>query len=366
MSTAGALPIGVILPNRNAFDVFPSHGQAHADYLRGFATCVEARGAHPRDLLAPYDLEPESLEQSGQHLSCQTVVELLESSSRKTNDSLLGFRLAEFQEPEILGCAIPLARAAPDFGSAIEQLITYLPHTHSREAHMELLVGRQSAELRWFSPVEVEYCEQAYYHHLFITYKLLRMLAGRGFGATRTSLRCGVRAPDLDTMSTAMGCVLHAQSGANMIAFDRELLRRPLRTANGVVFDILRNSLEAIISATSDSIVERVRAFLAASLARGRSTLEDCASELRTSSRTLQKRLTEQGTTFSELVEQTKIEKARQSLAIKSLPICEIALDLGYSEHSCFTRAFKRWTGQTPEEFRQRSASATRRYATGS
>jgi AraC-like DNA-binding protein len=346
MRTAGAMPIGAL----------PGRGQAHADYLRGFATCVEAHGACPRDLLEPYGLDPGELEQSGEHLSCQTVVDLLESSSRMTNDSLLGFRLAELQSPDILGCAIPLARAAPDFGSAIQQLITYLPHTHSRESHMELVVGRQSAELRWYSPVEVDYCEQAYYHHLFITFKSLRMLAGRGFAATRASLRCGVRGPDADAMSAAMGCALHARSGTNMIAFDRDLLHRPLHTANDVAFQILSDALETIVSAASDNLVERVRCFLAATLSSGRSTIEDCATELCTSSRTLQKRMTEQGTTFSALAEQTKIDKARQSLAARSLSISEIALDLGYSEHSCFTRAFKRWTGQTPEEFRRISA----------
>lgn len=354
MRTTGATPIAAMLTSRNPSGALPGPGQAHAGYLRGFATCLHARGARPQDLLDPYGLAPETLEQSGEHLSCQTVVELLESSSRQTNDSLLGFRLAEFQEPDILGCAIPLARAAPDFGSAIEQLITYLPHTHSREAHIELVVGRQSAELRWFSPVELEYCEQAYYHHLFITYKSLKMLAGREFGAKRASLRCGVRVPDLETMSAAMGCALHARSGANMIAFDRELLHRPLHTANDVAFNILRKALEAIVSATSESLVERVRSFLAASLANGRSTIEDCAAELHMSSRTLQKRLTEQGTSYSTLVEHTKVDKARQSLATRSFSISEIALDLGYSEHSCFTRAFKRWTGQTPEEYRQR------------
>ncbi len=357
------MPIGTMLQGRSPSGVLPGRGQAHADYLRGFASCVQARGVRPRDLLDPYGFDPETLEQSGNHLSCQTVVALLECSSRTTNDSLLGFHLAELQAPDILGCAIPLARAAPDFGSAIEQLITYLPHTHSREAHIELVVGRQTAELRWFSPIEVDYCEQAYYHHLFITYKSLRMLAGRGFSPKRASLRCGVRVPDLETMSAAMGCTLHARSGANMIAFDRELLHRPLDTANPVAFNILRKALEMIVSAASESLVERVRCFLAASLASGRSTIEDCAAELHTSSRTLQKRLTEHGTTFSALAEQTKFDKARQSLATGSHSISDIALDLGYAEHSCFTRAFKRWTGETPERYRQRSAPASGRSA---
>lgn len=360
MRAARDMSIGTMLPpNWAPFDMLPGRGQAHAGYLRGFSSCVKARGVAPTELLSPHGLASEALEQSGQHLSCCTVVELLESASRTTNDSLLGFRLAELQPPDILGCAIPLARAAPDFGSAIEQLIAYLPHTHSREAHLELVVGQRSAELRWFSPVEVEYCEQAYYHHLFITYKLLKMLAGGEFTATRASLRCGVRAPDLETMSAAMMCTLHPRSGANMIAFDPALLSRPLPTSNKVVFDILRNAFDGIVGSASDNLVERVTAFLNASLASGRSDLEDCAAELCMSSRTLQKRLADQGITFSALAEQTRIDTARQRLTVRSLSISDIALDLGYAEHSCFTRAFKRWTGETPEAFRRRSAAAS-------
>ena len=356
-------PIGAIMQYPHPAVVLPGRGQAHAAYLRGFGACVQARGASPRDLLEPFGLAHYALDQSEGALSCQTVVELLESSSRKTNDSLLGFRLAELQAPDILGCAIPLARAAPDFGSAIEQLIKYLPHTHSRESNMELVVGRHSAELRWSSSVEKEDCEQAYYHHLYITFKALRTLAGRGFSATQASLRCAARGPDLATMTEEIGCKLHSQSVTNMIAFDRDLLHRPLDTANPVAFHILRGALDAIVTAATDCLIEQVRSFLATSLASGKSTIEDCAAALRLSSRTLQKRLTEQATTFSALAEQTRIDKARQSLATKSVSISEIALDLGYSEHSCFTRAFKRWTGQTPEEFRQHSARAARRTA---
>lgn len=345
-----AMPVGP--PSAN---LFPGRGQAHADYLRGFTSYLQGRGERPRELLEPYGLDPAMLEQSGAHLSCQTVVDLLEESSRKTNDTLLGFRLAQRQEPDVLGCAVPLARAAPDFGSAIEQLIRYLPFTHSQEANLQLMVGRQSAELRWFSPVELDYCEQAYYHHIFVVYKLLAALAGSAFRATRTALRCAVREADRDAMSEALACSLQARAGANLIAFDRDWLSRPLPTANRVAFEILESSLDAIVKAMSGTLMERVRSYVSKALPTGRCTIEGCASQLGFSSRTLQKRLMEQGTSFSDLVEQTKMERAAQGLVLKARPISEIALDLGYSEHSCFTRAFKRWTGQTPEEYRQRA-----------
>src|SRR5262245_59351448 len=115
------IPLPVMLLNRASLFPLPGRGQANADYLRGFATCIEACGARANELLEPFGLDGLEFDRSKIHLSCNTVVDLLESSSRKINDSLLGLRLAQAQEPDILGCAIPLARAAPDFGSAIDQ-----------------------------------------------------------------------------------------------------------------------------------------------------------------------------------------------------------------------------------------------------
>jgi AraC-like DNA-binding protein len=68
--------------------------------------------------------------------------------------------------------------------------------------------------------------------------------------------------------------------------------------------------------------------------------------------RTLGRRLSSEGITFSEVLENLKSDLARRHLADKSLSISQIAWLLGYQEVSAFTHAFKRWTGKTPREAR--------------
>jgi len=76
------------------------------------------------------------------------------------------------------------------------------------------------------------------------------------------------------------------------------------------------------------------------------------ADELSISTSTLKRRLSEEGTTFRELRESFLRERAMLRLLDRSMSISEIATDLGYSDLTNFSHAFKRWTGRAPSEFR--------------
>jgi len=72
------------------------------------------------------------------------------------------------------------------------------------------------------------------------------------------------------------------------------------------------------------------------------------------SERTLQRRLKDEGTTFAVLVDEVRTDLARMYLADDRLAVYEVAFLLGFSEPSAFNRAFKRWLGTSPREYRQR------------
>ena len=67
---------------------------------------------------------------------------------------------------------------------------------------------------------------------------------------------------------------------------------------------------------------------------------------------TLRRRLKKHGYSYKELVNQAKLDMAKSKLRHTSLSIMEIATIVGYSEHAHFCRAFKKWTGKTPGEYR--------------
>lgn len=97
----------------------------------------------------------------------------------------------------------------------------------------------------------------------------------------------------------------------------------------------------------------KTRDIIAANLDRRKICVEDVAAELHMSKRSLQLKLEEEGTVFRSLLEKIRREAAERSLR-RGHSIDEITYLLGYSESSTFCRAFKRWTGLTPGEYRDR------------
>jgi len=95
----------------------------------------------------------------------------------------------------------------------------------------------------------------------------------------------------------------------------------------------------------------RVRARLLERL-DAKPTAAKVAAELHMEERTLRRHLTAEGTSFSELLDEVHETLATQLLCIPSLSIEEIARRLGYADGPAFTRAFRRWSGQTPSAWR--------------
>ncbi|MNN59171.1 HTH-type transcriptional regulator VirS [compost metagenome] len=88
------------------------------------------------------------------------------------------------------------------------------------------------------------------------------------------------------------------------------------------------------------------------SLSGGRPDMQAVAKELGMSDRTLQRRLTEENTTFKQLLTQTRHEQAREYLADPSLEIKEVAFMIGFEDQNSFYRAFRLWEGDPPSNWR--------------
>jgi AraC-like DNA-binding protein len=119
--------------------------------------------------------------------------------------------------------------------------------------------------------------------------------------------------------------------------------------------DIANQALASRADAPS-SLQEELRSLLAEELSKGVPTLDRLARRMATSPRTLRRRLESEGTSFRDLLDETRADLARSYVAQGAMSLCEVAFLLGFSEPSAFHRAFKRWTGSTPASFRRRHA----------
>ncbi len=104
-----------------------------------------------------------------------------------------------------------------------------------------------------------------------------------------------------------------------------------------------------------------VRRSTAASLAKGHPTIAQAAEAADMSVRTLQRRFLDFGLTYSQLLDEVRLETACRLLEWSETSLAEIASALGYADPANFTRAFQRWTGETPSGFRRRIRQGCKR-----
>lgn len=109
----------------------------------------------------------------------------------------------------------------------------------------------------------------------------------------------------------------------------------------------------------SVTTAKRVRAALLEGLPSGLVTMEAIARKLALSKRTLQRKIEAEGTSYQRILQETREALARHYLQKTLLPAAEIAFLLGFDEPNSFYRAFRAWTGTTPDSVRQRSAPAS-------
>lgn len=162
---------------------------------------------------------------------------------------------------------------------------------------------------------------------------------------------------DVEAYREALGPVrLHFQAPLSGFGFPARLLDARLKSSDPRLHDVLRRVADASIARLPkpESITERVRALISTQLASGTFSLEQTARKLHMSPRTLGRRLSEEGTTFKGLIDETRKALALHYVASRDVDLSQVAMMAGFTETPSFYRAFRRWTGTTPTRYRWR------------
>ena len=149
-------------------------------------------------------------------------------------------------------------------------------------------------------------------------------------------------------------CTVHFSMAHNQILFDERYLDLPLPLANPLTRELLEEQCKSqeIALYGSERIDDKIRAVIQASQGK-MPNLDGMAAMCFFSTRTLRRKLKERGVTFQQLLNEELHKKALHYLLSTHLTIEQISQRLGYSESASFNHAFKRWTGKTPNAYRQ-------------
>lgn len=146
----------------------------------------------------------------------------------------------------------------------------------------------------------------------------------------------------------AYGCPVDFETDAFQVIFHESEMLTVIPTGNAEMAEMCARLSDAVVQDVGDSFSCKVRQALGKLLSKGDPRREQVAEMLCVSERTLQRRLSSEGTSFAELVDMVRREKAERLLAMGRMGASEMAFELGFSDPSNFYRACRRWFGVTP------------------
>jgi AraC-like DNA-binding protein len=194
--------------------------------------------------------------------------------------------------------------------------------------------------------------------YLSLVLDLCRFNTGDSLCPLQVGLR---RAPPADPRPYLrfFGCPVAFDADQNTLLLSRAEAQAPLPSANrrlALEFDKLL--LQDMARLDKTDVVTRCRAAVLQRLSSGELSERHLASSLHMSRRTLQRRLAEAETSYQQLIDVTRRDLALRLIEDPRRQLGDIAFNLGFSQQSAFSRAFKRWTGNSPSEHRGRAAVA--------
>ncbi|WP_394559464.1 AraC family transcriptional regulator [Aquipseudomonas alcaligenes] len=158
----------------------------------------------------------------------------------------------------------------------------------------------------------------------------------------------------------AFGVVAQFDQPWHWFRLPRHYLERPMALANPATMQMCEQQCEALLASldVQEGLLSRLRRLL---LARPGDfpNLDSAASALHTSGRSLRRHLAGAGTSYQQVLDEVRKRLALQYLETTHLPLFEIALLLGFSDPSNFRRAFRKWTGRAPNDYRMPPIAAS-------
>ncbi len=268
-----------------------------------------------------------------------------------SNDPAIGLKLGTETRIERYDPAAIAALCSQSFGDALERMARYKQLTCPEEILLTRTNRECAVEFRWLL---ARNAEPAVLVDLCLSWIL--SIGRRGVGAPISPLRVELtRMPTHRALiETHFGCRARFKAGRNALIFREGDLERPFVTHNAELLAMLGPQLDAELSArrSRQPFGDQVKTTLKRLLAGQRPTIQTVARQLNLSSRTLQRRLAENGVTFQQTLDEARRELAHHYLGQSSVELNETAYLLGYENPNSFFRAFHDWEGTSPGQWR--------------
>lgn len=319
--------------------------------IRAVLAAAESMGVNRQELLAAVELDPRLLDDIDAHVPISKLAMMYIQGGFLIEDSAFGLNAAQNIPPGSFGVMEYVVYSSSTLGTAYERICQYW-RLMVAGVDVRFLVDEETARFSHQYPpgVTIPRDSQEFVMGCLIVYG--RRACGVDWIPTKVTFP-HPRPDDIAPHERLFQCAIEFDRPAAEIIFEKSLLESPVVTADPSLLAILDDHVkESLAKIPGRTLSHQVRSFLSSRLPGTPPTLDETARDLGLSMRTLQRRLSEESTSHKDLLRAIRHELAMRYLKERTVAISEVAFLLGFSEPSAFYRAFRRWTGMTPVEYR--------------
>jgi AraC-like DNA-binding protein len=336
--------------------VRPSGPTVRASLLAGFDAFLAERNISLPPLLAAVGLKASDLDDPEGLLSLNAVASLLENAAKKSGDGCLGLRFAESIPPGASGLLGHLLMSAPTVRDAIEGIERYTGLVMSPVSVSFEQKGARGI-LEWKYPSTFS-APRLQYSGFALGAFVMRLQKNVGEDLRPLAVEFEHRPFECpEVVRRIFGSRVRFDRPHNRMVFDVKTLNRHTPGAAPGLYELISQLGDRMLEEQRQAadIVEQTRRLITARFRSGGTDLDSIATAFGISPRALQGRLKRAGTTFEAEVNAARKLMAESYLRDTGLSMTEIAMLLGFSELSAFTRAVQRWFGLSPKAYRAKA-----------
>ena len=312
---------------------------------------LEAVGLSPVGILRQARLPICLFDQEKVLLTTEEFFALYRAIAEVSHDPAIGLKLGTEDRVERYDPIAIAAICTRSFRDAVERLGRYKQLTCPEKIDLVERGNECSVHFTWLLADEEEPAML-----VDVCFAWILTIARRGMGRSINPKRVEFQRPETyrGVYERHFHCPIKFKAAQNVLVFNKADVDADFATYNADLLAAVAPQLEAELKQqlAENDLREQVKGTLKRLLAGQRPAVQHVARELRLSTRTLQRRLTEDGVTFQQLMEEARRELARHYLLHSSLELNETAYLLGYEDASSFFRAFHDWEGTSPGHWR--------------
>lgn len=324
-----------------------------ASWTRALRKQLDALGLDSAALCRAAGLEPGRLDEPNARCPLSATTRLWQLAVAASGDPALGLKTSQFVSPTTFHALGYALAASSSLREMFERIVRY-HRVVSDALELELRTCADCYEFRFrVPPGSPPPAPEALDAFAAIYVRSCRNRLGRDFAPLAVHLQRPAPA-DAQPWQAVFRAPLCFAAAENLLRFPRAAFEQRLDDGNPELAEhnetVLERSLAQLQAATW---TRKVRACLQARLPDGEPSAEGIAQALHLSLRSLQRHLADEGTRYENLLSDTRHQLALQHMRDPRCSIGEIAYLLGFADTSSFSRAFKRWTGQAPRQYRE-------------